>query len=239
MAEQKIQFEKHASAPLSAVAIVFDLEGFSRFFSQPDVHTYVPAYLNEVLAAVYVCLTSGKKTWGSVEKDYSQLSAKIVHTKFLGDGAMFILTPLDGASDFKEDTLTVLCNRLWNLKKNFKSIVENCSHKVPVVEVPRRIRFGVARGPVLELKTVGSERVEYIGYCINLASRLQSYCRDFGFIASARLEIPPKLMQESGYKIVVAKNLKGFPKEYVIVDAKEYQALDPKEREYLFEEKGK
>jgi hypothetical protein len=70
--------------------------------------------------------------------------------------------------------------------------------------------------------------------CINLASRLQKYCAGLNFIASARLNMPSSILQKHNYMKVVATNIKGFPKEIVIVDRSEYAKLDPKVRQDLF-----
>lgn len=44
------RFTGKASYPRNAVALLYDLEGFSRFFNQPDVQDYVPTFLNHVSA---------------------------------------------------------------------------------------------------------------------------------------------------------------------------------------------
>jgi hypothetical protein len=112
--------------------------------------------------------------------------------------------------------------------------VESALDEVPVFEVPQRIRFGLSRGAVYELQKPNTQVREYIGFCINQASRLQSYCPGLGFIASARLMIPKKSLDEHGYLQVVAKKIKGFPNEVVIVDKLEYLALPKDVREDLF-----
>ena len=108
--------------------------------------------------------------------------------------------------------------------------------RVPVVEVPRKIRFGLSRGSVYELKKPNTTAREYIGFCINLASRLQSYCPALGFIASAQLMIPDSVLEEYGYQKTVATQIKGFPDELVIVDIDEYEDLPDELRDDLFKE---
>src|SRR5258708_32829117 len=75
---------------------------------------------------------------------------------------------------------------------------------------------------------------EYVGSCINLASRLQNYCPELGLIASARLELPKSELDDSGYMIVSAKKIRGFQTEKVIVDLEEYQKLPKSIRTELF-----
>jgi class 3 adenylate cyclase len=224
-----------ASRPRNSIALIYDLEGFSRFFNQPDVQDYIPAFLNYISEAVSICLFGGVAYWHDNTK-YPALSSTPIHEKFMGDGGLYIFTPPQGLVEFKENFPVALCNRLWNLRKNFDQIIEKCLEEVPVFEIPRRIRFGLARGTVYELNNEADDRSEYIGYCINLASRLQSYCPDLGFIASARLRIPADMVGESGYRKVIATHIKGFSKELVLVDNQEYEKLDTEVRNSLFQD---
>lgn len=129
--------------------------------------------------------------------------------------------------------MTLLCNRLWDFKEGFRKVNQACG-EIPVTNFPSKIRFGVARGGISELSCNG-QATEYIGVCINLASRLQHYCPDIGFIASARLDLRDQVLEKHGYQRVIAKKIKGFPKEVVIVDRKEYEGLDPSVRKALFQ----
>lgn len=98
----------------------------------------------------------------------------------------------------------------------------------------RGIRFGLARGTIYELTRASGTNKEYIGFCINLASRLQKYCADLGFIASGRLGLTDGFLEEESYKRVVATKIRGFPEEIVIVDKKEYEAVAEGQRANLF-----
>lgn len=230
------RFSRKASHPKNALALMYDLEGFSRFFNQPDVQDYVPAFLNYVSEAIALCLFGGVFYWMSDSKELNPLSFRVVHEKFTGDGALYIILPAAGQSDFKISTLRTLCNRLWNLKKKFDVVVKKSLERVPVMEVPRRIRIGLTRGSVYELKKPNTTSREYIGFCINLASRLQIYCPNLGFIASARLMISDNELTKHGYRKVIATKIKGFPNELVIVDGDEYEDLPDDVREELFRE---
>ena len=92
-----------------------------------------------------------------------------------------------------------------------------------------------ARGGISELTSDEQSAKEYIGVCINLASRLQRYCPDLGFIASAKVDLRDQVLERHGYKRVIAKKIKGFPKEVVIVDRQEYEQLDSDVRKALFQ----
>jgi len=226
-------FTGKASHPKNAVALLYDLEGFSRFFNQPDVQEYVPAFLNHVSAAMGVNLFGGEAYWAH-NATIDPLEVEVAHEKFTGDGALYILLPPAGSSDFPIGTLQHLCNRLWTLKNRFDEVVNKALEQVPVVEVPRNIRFGLSRGSVYELKGEGPTTTEYIGFSINLASRLQKYCPELGFIASARLMLSDREAAKHGFMKVVATQLRGFPDEIVLVDREEYETLSDETRTGLF-----
>ncbi|MBS3915233.1 MAG: hypothetical protein KG003_12105 [Bacteroidetes bacterium] len=224
-------FKDKASFPEQAVVMIFDLEGFSKFFSQPDVQEYVPKFLNLVLDAISICINGGEAYWLSAEdKTYNPLP-KHIHSKFLGDGAIYIWK----YNDFEHSDLIVLINRLYNLKYRFDNIIESASEIIPVLDIPKNIRFGIAAGSVYKLTYQNSNKEEYIGYSINLASRLQSYCRDIGFIFSGRLNIKSTELKKNTYIKTVAKQIKGFPKEFVIVDKEDFNNLSEDIKDELFE----
>jgi class 3 adenylate cyclase len=227
----KFPFESTAKPPQQALAVIFDLEGFSSFFAQPDVQTYMPRYLNRIFECLNIVFQGGTAYWIQNEK-YPALGAPD-HAKFLGDGALFVWKVPETLAPAKIVSLT---NRLFNLKTGFEKVVDACADVVPVVDLPRSIRFGLARGTVYELARRDKTGTEYIGYCINLASRLQGYCKDLGFIASARIGSTREVLKRHGYTRVVAKALRGFPRELVIVDKREYLRLPDTVREQLFED---
>ena len=231
-------FVQHAGPPRHAVAMLFDLEGFSKFFNQPDVQRYVPKYLNHTFGAVAAVLRGGSKLYwlpDNVGRDQDALVArKPVYEKFLGDGALYLWVLGDEETDFPLPFRSQLLDRLWQLKAFFGKVVARCTRDVPVYDLPSRIRFGLAGGTVYELTDTKAGASEYVGVCINLASRLQKYCPDLGFIASARMELPLSALERGNWKKVVAKGLRGFPKEIVIVDTDEYEGLDENVKEDLF-----
>jgi class 3 adenylate cyclase len=228
-------FTGRASYPKNAVALLYDLEGFSRFFNQPDVQDYVPAFLNHVSAAMGVNLFGGEAYWAH-NATIDPLEIEVAHEKFTGDGALYILLPPDGSSDFPAGTLQHLCNRVWTLKNRFSAVVDRALESVPVVEVPRKVRFGLSRGSVYELQTQVTTASEYIGFSINLASRLQKYCPELGFIASARLMLSDREIAKHGFMKVVATQLRGFANEIVVIDSMEYESLPEETRNQLFKE---
>lgn len=235
---REINFKSEASHPIQALVLIFDLGGFSKFFSQPDVNQYVPKFLNRVFDCMSVIINGGTPYWSEIAAKTRTYEAFLppVHQKLLGDGALYIWTFHKGLTELEEEELVDFVNKLWILKNNFNKILSKCSDDVPVIDLPNKIRFGLSAGSVYKLTYANSTQTEYIGYPINLASRLQSYCRDLGFIASGRINLREKTIAENNYIKVVAKNLKGFPKEIVIIDKNEYEGLDPQIKDELFEQ---
>jgi class 3 adenylate cyclase len=230
-----LRFQAKASRAKHGLVMIYDLEGFSRFFNQPDVHDYITKYLNHINEAISICINGGTQYWIEGDEQEGKAFLQPVHVKFMGDGALYIWVAPEG-KDFETDFIVSLMNRMWSLKHRFYNVIKKCADDVPVFELPKRIRFGFARGTIYELMYQGGRQKEYLGICINLASRLQKYCSDLGFIASARVQLPQHILQEHTYKKVVASDLKGFPKEIVLVDIDEFEALDKGIRAELFEE---
>jgi hypothetical protein len=224
-------FDGEAGAPTTGVALIFDLGNFSQFFTQPDVQEYVTKFLNIIFEAMSIVIFGGVEYYTPEKTELKPLLTP-VHAKFLGDGALYLWNPtLEESPEFSQN----LVNRLWNLQNWYPEILANARIHVPVVELPSSIRFGVSRGTVYELTRKDGDK-EYIGFCINLASRLQRYCPELNFLASARINVEQSFLDTWRYKRVVAKSMRGFPREVVIVDQGEFDRLDSRARSELFED---
>jgi class 3 adenylate cyclase len=231
-----ISFDINSAKTHEAVALIYDLEGFSKFVNQPDVQSYVPRFLNHVSRAMALVIHGGAPYW--LPEDDAETYAplrKPAHEKFLGDGALYIWTFT------RQDPPTIrfgkeLCNRLRALGQNFKQIESAAYDRIPVAERPRRIRFGLAAGFVHEFRRTDLPRAphEFAGVCINLASRLQSYCPRVSLTASAKLGLREVDLDSNGYVRVVATKIKGFQREAVILDDSEYRALPEQTRKRYF-----
>ena len=219
---------------MHGLALLYDLEGFSKFFNQPDVQDYVPKFLNHVSQALSLTLFGGNSYWMPGGKEYPPLLQAPIHEKFLGDGMLYVWTLRRGDADFDPAFITDLCNRLWNLKLRFAELLKRAADDVPVVDLPSRVRFGLARGTIYELTRARGTQKEYIGFCINLASRLQKYSPGLGFIASARIGLRDEVLTKHGYIKVVATKIRGFPEEIVVVDKNEFTKLPEPDRTELF-----
>lgn len=233
--ESTLKFLPELHESKNAIALIFDLEGFSKFTNQPDIQDYVLVYLNHIFDAISVCFHGGEAYWLDwADQNIQPLSLSPFYEKFLGDGALYLWNIHSEKDLFP--FLTNLLNRLWNLKKYFSVINKKCSDYVPIAERPQRIRFGLARGIVHEIRKKNTNEKEYIGFCINLASRLQSYCHHLGFIASSRIKVPEELLSKHDYMKIIATEIKGFDDEEVIVDKDEFYSLPTKIKNEKFKE---
>lgn len=232
-----IKFKKAASRAKEAIVMIYDIASFSKFFNLPDVHRYVPTFINIVSDTISTIFFGGENYWYSdyEKKSYDPLLISPIHEKFLGDGGLYLWTLPKGRKKFPSNFIVELCNSLYDLKNQFQKIIEKCRTEIPIYDLPEGIRFGLAKGTVYELTREGSNDKEYIGICINLASRLQNYCSGLGFIASARMDITEPDLKEFEYIKVVATKIKGFPKEIVVVDKTEFEKLSKETKENLFE----
>jgi class 3 adenylate cyclase len=226
-------FKPKPSSTEQAIVLIFDLEEFSKFSSQPDVQVYVHKFLNFVIEEIDKTIKAADPYW-AVDIDEEPLPLaklpELIHSKFLGDGALYIWN----YNDFTEQQKLDLISVFWLMKLKFKRIIKKMSEDIPLTDFPKKIRFGIAAGTVYKLTYQSSNREEYIGYSINLASRLQNYCSDIGFIVSGRLNINSADLEGGQYIKVVAQKIKGFPNEIVVIDQHEYEELDENIKKQLF-----
>jgi len=151
------------SKQMDVIAAVFDLEGFTGFCRQPDPYLVLPEFLSSFLNWLF-------------EKVVTELTRKkfragrLLHTelpffaKFLGDGVLFLWST-ENMDRIWINNVIVLLSRICNRYSNdfAGKIGKEMSY------VPKHLRCGVARGSVC---SVGGGK-DYVGPCINIASRLQ------------------------------------------------------------------
>jgi class 3 adenylate cyclase len=215
------------SAQVEAIAAVFDLSEFTKFCSQIDPHLAVPEFLHEFLEWLFEMIKiefvkesypPGKTTWADLP----------FLAKFLGDGVLFLWNT-DGMQS------TSICNvvvALSNICMNYRTKFYPKIRKT-VVEPPGTLRCGVARGKVF---SVGNAE-DYVGPCINIASRLQKLSR-LTFCVSRRGFDFKRHMDDNEYQDYLLKSvpLRGIGNdELVWVRKTEFIGLPIKEQD-IFKE---
>jgi class 3 adenylate cyclase len=146
---------------IEAVAAVFDLSGFTAFCNQADAYLAIPSFLNNFFEWFFSSIMYGL-TDEDGEKTYIWADLPIL-VKFTGDGLLVIWN----TQRMKEDQICRLAATLYNIcyayQHDFRPQISRIVSKPPAL-----LRCGVARGKVF---TVGNGN-DYIGHCINTASRL-------------------------------------------------------------------
>lgn len=227
---------KSTGRPTIGLALVFDISGFTNFYNKPDIHYYMTDYINHIIECVEVNIWGGDDYWGDDKSKASPLKQVPSLRKFLGDGMLYVWE--DSEDRLISGSLTLknnLINRLWNLQNNFSEINKKLRDNVPVGDQPQTVKFGIAQGSIFKLEETDGT-VDYIGPCINLASRLVKYCPEINFIASARLNLTKEVLDRDGYFKIIAKELRSFENEIVIIDKTDYEEVSAVDKKRLFQE---
>lgn len=149
---------------IQALVAIFDLQGFTNFFNQTDPHIVIPEYLSKFLSWLFNQISLIVK----IEEQDDQVIIRgnlPFFAKFLGDGLLFIwdsdqILGKKGIGNIIV-ALRIICNRYIN---NFLPEINRCVSKAPKI-----LRCGIARGQII---SIGNGQ-DFVGPCINIASRLQ------------------------------------------------------------------
>lgn len=218
-------------APVECFVLVIDLEGSTNFFSHFGAHQHIHKYLNHFIQALNGIFGVEHEFWTDEEEQYEQIPQPD-YWKFLGDGFLFIWKR-DGIEDLE---ILSLLNRLRTWRRNFSkfnAIVRKDNVPVPSDVMPSNIRVGISSGLLRRIKYHGVEKYEWVGKDINLATRLQSFCKELGIIAHG-LNIDNETLKIWGWTHVTASNIRGIGNVGVAVDPVEFKRLPKKIRDSLF-----
>jgi hypothetical protein len=206
-----------------AIAAVFDLTGFTTFCNQVDAYLAIPKFLNDFLEWFFTSIRT--KVTEKGPGDHSTLWTGLpIMVKFLGDG----LLVLWDARKMTEKQICRLAGTLYQIcytyRTEFYPRISMAVNKPPAV-----LRCGVARGKVYG---IGNNK-EYVGHCINNASRLTrlgslTFCFPHrGF--QVREHMPVEFRQVFMPKYVSIRGV--GENELVWVVGDEYYRLPVKDRE--------
>lgn len=155
------------SKEADAIAAVFDLTAFTDFCRQVDPHLAVPVYLSRFLAWLFDTV---KEEF--VQKRYKEgvkLWADLPFlAKFMGDGVLFLWDTRNMNEVAIRNAVISLARICLRYEDDFYLNIKSV-----VVEPPRILRCGIARGRVF---SVGNGQ-DYVGPCINIASKLHKLSR--------------------------------------------------------------
>jgi len=206
------------STQTEALAAIFDLAGFTNFCSQVDPHLAVPEYLSQFLDWLFSELRSSfiKEDTGA---DVELWSGLPFLAKYLGDGVLFLWDTRDmGGAE--------ICNvvtSLWEICVNYRVGFYPHISRI-TTHPPQVLRCGIARGTVF---SVGNGE-DFVGPCINIASRLQKLST-LSFCFSRRgFDIEKNMPSETAVKYLLKSvPLRGIGQgELVWVRKEEFDNLD-------------
>jgi class 3 adenylate cyclase len=203
------------SEQIEAICCIVDLAGFTKFCSQVDPYLAIPELLHGFLEWIYkeILDESIKDRFPQGATLYTDLP---MMSKFLGDGVLF-LWDVKKWPQFKIINLIAVMNniRIHYKSKFYPEILKRTSCP------PAVLRCGIARGHVY---SVGDGN-DFVGPCINIASRLQKYGK-FTFAVAQRGV--PKL--DENY-ILISGAIRGVSDgENIYVLRREFEKLEKEER---------
>lgn len=228
---------KTPSKTTEVLAVIFDLEGFTKFTGQVDSKLVIPDFLSDFFDWLFDELKILLDVDGTAKTFWAELP---FYSKFLGDGVLF-LWRIDTAKimsinnslnskDVIELTQEFICNIIGALHDvciSYKlEFVKKCDSKYS--DIPQTLRCGVARGDVFSL----GNNMDYVGSCINIASRLQKVVGGLSFCVSAR-GIDAVHFNESYSSTFIKKkvSIRGIgDNEIVYVAKQEFHTLTPEQK---------
>jgi len=195
------------STQIEALAAVFDLSGFTKFCSQVDPHLAVPEYLSRLLDWLFAEIKKGLVKESHEEEKILWASLPFL-AKFLGDGVLFLW-------DTKNMGGAEICNvvtSLWEICDNYVREFYPRIRKI-VAQPPKVLRCGMSRGLVF---SVGNGE-DYVGPCINIATRLQKLS-SLTFCFSRRgFDIEKHMLEETAAKYVLKSvSLRGIGEDELV-----------------------
>ena len=153
------------ATPRDIICAFFDLEGFTKFCNKADSGQVIPVFLSPYLNWFFEQIRKKTKfkEYDEGIATYHDLPFLI---KFLGDGLMVLWDVTDSeVKDLRNIILSAL-EITENYKKDFLPII-----KLEVGDPPTNLHCGIAKGTVYSVGNGDGQ--DYVGTCINLASRLQ------------------------------------------------------------------
>jgi class 3 adenylate cyclase len=146
-----------------ALAVILDLKDFTGFCDQREPHAVVPEFLESFLKWLFDRISEELLDHQDQENVFLWTHLPIFG-KFLGDGVLLVwdVTELSGeARLYIVQAFDLICNEYERifLKKIRRTFTRP----------PSKLRCGIAQGQVTSI----ANGEDYVGMCINIASRLQ------------------------------------------------------------------
>lgn len=192
----RLEFTEQEATSHKAIVVSFDLESFSDFCNQPDASIMAPKLVERVFDLLNQFLYEpDNSTFFPNAPEPGKLPVPRFN-KFTGDGAL-MLWVIPNEEDFTQVFRNQAVETLRRFQQQLAAKLPGWEKEWGVHGLPKRARVGIAAGVVYALRpphffTGFTEPNDFVGYCINLAVRLQDYCRELGFLVHGDLhpELP-------------------------------------------------
>jgi class 3 adenylate cyclase len=223
----RLQFTDHEATMHRATVVSLDLAGFSNFCNQsePSVAITVPGLIKRTFDSLNEFFNEEDESNSIFPKDDGKLPQPRF-IKYTGDGAlMFWLCP--PKEQFSQQFCNFLVESMRSFQVKLSSQLPEWEKEWRIRKLPKKVRVGIATGIVYALRpphsfTSLTDPCDYVGYCINLAVRLQSYCPALGFLVHGNLH-----SKSPGMRHLTAINLKGTQEEPVAVFREDMRNVSP------------
>ncbi len=222
------------------------MEGFTEFCKQVDPQHTVPLFLNDFLNWLFDRI---KKSimMAKIETEVALWAELPFFSKFIGDGVLFLwnINRRKISTKFKNKKeeayqenkgykmeQALACNIVRNLDIICESYREFVTSELSkkYANPPPKLRCGIARGSVF---SIGGGR-DYVGPCINIASRLQKL-HGLGFCFQKRgFDIETGMRTSKNDYTLKKVEIKGIgANELVYIRKKDFEELDEKDKKYF------
>ncbi len=205
-----LEFSGHKATLHRAIVVSLDLEGFSTFCNQSD--PAVAITIPKLIKRVFDCLNrelgciDEAAAYGLIRPADNGKLHRPGFIKFTGDGALMIWLR-DADEMFSLPFCNLVVRTMRDFQKKLGAKLPAWEREWEISKLPKRIRVGIATGAVYALRrphsfTYLTDPVDYVGYCINLAVRLQSHCRELGFLVHGNLHgVLPGMVDATAVKL--------------------------------------
>ena len=193
---------------VECLVLSIDLQDSTPFYAASDSGTSVREYLNHLISDLNIILQGhyphDGKTTG---KGQRHPMPKPLAIKFMGDGFLFIWK----RSTVKQKALMTFIANMQTYVNAFKTVNNRAlKGEVNKASLPKALRCGLVGGGLHSFKVKGHKTTEeWIGPAINLACRLQSYCKELKFIMHNTGVLTSKELTSLGWMKVVATEIRG------------------------------
>jgi len=197
---------------IQALAAFFDLDGFTHFCNQVDSHLVIPEFLTRYLNWLFDSLAeefresddgTTVRLWGCLP----------FYAKFLGDGILFLWATercrgFPGKVNIVQSLLAITNAYVGRFLVDIRKAVSN---------PPSRLRCGIALGQIISI----GGGADYVGSCMNVASRLQKLST-LSFAISRR-----------GFDLSESPDFEGSLRSFLVLKQTAVRSIGQKELIYI------